>query len=91
MSIVDLAVAARHLGQSLDDDGDTIATCLERAESLVLAHLERDAYEDDEEIPAGVQHAVLLVLTEIYDNRTSDPLTQAAISLLTPFRTVGVF
>lgn len=91
MSIVDLAVAARHLSVELDDDGDTVAEMLARVEGLVLEHLERDEYGQDDPPPVGVQQAVLLALTEVYDKRDSDPLTEAVISLLRPFRSPGVF
>lgn len=91
MSIVDLSVAARHLSVELDEDGDTVAEMLDRVERLVLDHLEREPYGEDEEIPVGVQQAVLLALTEVYDKRDSNPLTDAVISLLRPFRSPGVF
>lgn len=91
MSIVDLSVAARHLSVELDEDGDTVAEMLDRVERLVLDHLEREPYGEEEEIPVGVQQAVLLALTEVYDKRDSNPLTDAVISLLGPFRSPGVF
>lgn len=91
MSIVDLSVAARHLSVELDEDGDTVAEMLDRVERLVLDHLEREPYGEEEEIPVGVQQAVLLALTEVYDKRDSNPLTDAVISLLRPFRSPGVF
>lgn len=91
MSIVDLSVAARHLSVELDEDGDTVAEMLDRVERLVLDHLEREPYGEDEEVPVGVQQAVLLALTEVYDKRDSNPLTDAVISLLVPFRSPGVF
>lgn len=91
MSIVDLSVAARHLSVELDEDGDTVAEMLDRVERLVLDHLEREPYGEDEEVPVGVQQAVLLALTEVYDKRDSNPLTDAVISLLRPFRSPGVF
>lgn len=91
MSIVDLSRAARHLSVELEDDGDTVAELLAEVERLVLDHLEREPYGDDETVPAGVQWAVLLALTEVYDKRDSDPLTPAVISLLRPFRSAGVW
>lgn len=92
MSIVSLAVAAAQLRVELDGhDIEAVDDTLSRVESLVLDHLERDAYEDDEEIPAGVKQAVLLALTTAYDNREADPLTPAVIALLSPFRSPGVW
>lgn len=90
MSIVDLAVAARNLNVRLEDDGEVVREMLRRVEALVLAHLEREPY-DDEAAPAGVQQAVLLALNEAYENRGNDPLTPAVIAELRPFRSPGVF
>ena len=91
MSIVDLAVAARHLSADLDEDGDAIADMLERVESMVLDYLVRDEYEDDETPPSRVQQAVLLALSEVYDKRDADPFTPAVVALLIPYRSPGVF
>lgn len=91
MSIVDLAVAARHLSVNLEDDGDSVADMLQRVEEMILDYLEREEYGEDDPPPARVQQAVLLALTEVYDKRNSDPLTPGVISLLTPYRSTGVF
>lgn len=91
MSIVDLAVAARHLSVNLEDDGDGVAEMLQRVEEMILEYLEREEYGDDDPPPSRVQQAVLLALTEVYDKRDSDPLTPGVIALLTPYRSPGVF
>lgn len=91
MSIVDLAVAARHLSVNLEDDGEGVADMLQRVEEMILDYLEREEYGDDDPPPSRVQQAVLLALTEVYDKRDSDPLTPGVIALLTPYRSPGVF
>lgn len=93
MSIVDLYEAARHLRTELDQDGEEVEKLLERAEGIVLEHLEIEDAEEEfpDGAPAGIQAAVLLALTELFDKRDSDPLTPAVISLLRPFRTPGIF
>jgi len=91
MSIVDLAVAARHLSVNLEDDGEGVADMLQRVEEMILDYLEREEYGDDDPPPSRVQQAVLLALTEVYDKRNSDPLTPGVIALLIPYRSPGVF
>ncbi len=91
MSIVDLGTAVRHLKADIDVDSRTVEECLARVEGLVLEHLEREAYDEDEAVPFGVQQAVLVALTEAYDNRENDPLTPPVIALLRPHRSPGVF
>lgn len=91
MTIVDLATAVQHLNTEMDVHGEEVSTLLTRIESLVLDHLEREAYTDEDPPPANVQQAVLLALTEAFDNRSADPLSPAVISLLRRSRSVGVF
>jgi len=87
--IVELEDAAENLRASLDDC--EIPKLLARAEGIVLGHLELEDYELPDPIPEPMKAAVLIILQELYDKRDSDPLTPAAVSLLRPFRSVGVF
>ena len=92
MAIVDLEEAVENLRASLDDC--EIPKLLARAEGIVLGHLELEDDEldlDDPKVAEPLKAAVLIVLLELYDRRSSDPLTLAAISLLRPFRSVGVW
>lgn len=94
MNLVDLETAAGHLRLDLDADADLIGSVLNGAESLVLAHIEQTAEELTEEhgeIPFGVKAAVLVVALNLHDNPELDPLSDAAISLMRPFRNPGVF
>ena len=81
----------RHLRVEMGEDDQGVWETWERVESLILAHLERGPYEPDETVPAGVQQAALLALTAAYDERDSDPLTPGVISLLSPYRSPGVW
>ena len=90
--IVELEEATRNL--HADEDDCEIPSLLARAEGIVLGHLELEDYEldlEDPKVGEPVKAAVLIVLQELYDKRDSDPLTPAAISLLRPFRSVGVW
>ena len=89
MSIVDLAEAIQNLRASEDDC--EVQTLLARAEGIVLAHLDLESPGLDDPAPEPVKAAVLIVLNELYDKRDKDPLTEAAISLLRPYRSVGVW
>lgn len=92
MAIVELEDAAENLRAGSDDC--EIPKLLARAEGIVLGHLELEDYEldlDDPKVAEPLKAAVLIVLQELFDKRDSDPLTPAAISLLRPFRSVGVW
>lgn len=105
-SLVSLDVAKEHLRVLHDDDDDDITLKIEQASEIILDYIKRrgpgvtdDSPQSDwnvDNVPAPLQAAVLLKLSDLYDNRNagvgSDEyvamgyLSQAITSLCHRFR-----
>lgn len=86
--IVDLETAKRNLHVVDDDDDENLMLLLETASEIVVdfLKLEPGTYDIDAspriEPPKAVTIATLLVLENLYDRPTEDPLTDAVRSVL---------
>lgn len=86
--IVNLQEAKQHLRVDIDDDDDNIVLKRDQAEAIVIDYLKLDAgtYDIDASPytapPKPVTAAILMVLTNLYDNPDQDPLSVAVRSIL---------
>lgn len=113
MPLVDLETARAHLRVLHTDDDAQIEIYLAAAESVVLEYLDRPVVELETALPAPgaegydatamvvtfpITAAILLVMSDLYENRTPDPkatvdvvLPKPVRMLLAPFRVWRTF
>ena len=96
--LVTLEQARHHLRVDEANEPDAaIESLITVASGIVLTHVKapddaatsEDVWEQDA-VPGSVQAATLLVLGDLYDHRQGEganPLSDAVLALLTPFRT----
>ena len=104
MKLVSIDQASDHLRRDTTDDDADLELKIEAASAAVMTYIDDDDFLRDSngefdtdsdgvvaDVPAVVQAATLLLLTDMYDNRdgknwTPGYLPPAAVSLLYPLR-----
>lgn len=67
-NIISLDEAKKHLNVSFDDDNEYISVLIAVASERIESHIDKK-FEEFEEIPMSIKHAVLLLVGELYKNR----------------------
>jgi hypothetical protein len=86
--LVDLETTKKHLRRDDDDDDDRIVKLIRASSDIVLDFLKisEDSYSGTDgnlvDVPLMVEQATLLVIENLYDRPTEDPLTEAVRSIL---------
>lgn len=94
--LVDLETAKKQIRRDDDDDDDRIVFLIRSASVIVLKFLKisEDSYSGTDgnlvDVPLDVQQATLLVIENLYDRPTEDPLTEAVRSILHRSRTPAI-
>lgn len=95
MRLVDLGEATYRARIDLDSEhSDQVISLLDDAERLVLSHIERTPESIEDQygaVPAGIKLAVIAMMIHLHDKPEDSSLPPAVLSLLTPYRSVGVW